>query len=91
MSEEARMIMEQLKQMNETTAEIKENINVLKSASEINDMRMEWLLRNQSSLKQNMYDILIMGADKVRLELKMIDIESGIKRLESLVQRVEWE
>jgi len=77
--------------MNETTAEIKENINVLKSASEINDMRMEWLLRNQSSLKQNMYDILIMGADKVRLELKMIDIESGIKRLESLVQRVEWE
>jgi len=91
MSEETRMIMEQLKQMNETMAEIKENINVLKSASEINDMRMEWLLRNQSSLKQNMYDILIMGADKVRLELKMIDIESGIKRLESLVQRVEWE
>ena len=91
MSEETGMIMEQLKQMNETTAEIKENINVLKSASEINDMRMEWLLRNQSSLKQNMYDILIMGADKVRLELKMIDIESGIKRLESLVQRVEWE
>ena len=91
MSEETRMIMEQLKQMNETMAEIKENINVLKSASGINDMRMEWLLRNQSSLKQNMYDILIMGADKVRLELKMIDIESGIKRLESLVQRVEWE
>jgi len=91
MSEETGMIMEQLKQMNETMAEIKENINVLKSASEINDMRMEWLLRNQSSLKQNMYDILIMGADKVRLELKMIDIESGIKRLESLVQRVEWE
>ena len=59
MSEETRMIMEQLKQMNGTMMEMKEDINILKNDSEINNMKTDYLLRCQTAIKKDMYDILM--------------------------------
>lgn len=89
MSEETRLIMEQLKLMNGTMMEMKEDINILKNNSEINNMKMDYLLRSQTSIRQDMYDILMLRANEVGLRLKMIDLESGIRRIESRIKRIE--
>ena len=86
MRDDIKIVVDQLGQINTMLSEMKEDIRTIKNDAYATKTKMDFLAEGHVKLKGYLFEVLMLRADKVSLEFKLIELQSSIRKIQEFLR-----